>query len=530
MDILKAFNLEDSNVQINIKGTPNKPLFQANQIGNLLGMTNIRKTMVSFDEDEKVVTRSSTLGGVQNVTFLTEIGLYRLLGMSKKPIARTFQKWVCKVLIEIRESGKYELQKQNEIDRKLAKHQERLAIHNKLFSAFDKKKVVYVCWLEDLDDDMYVIKIGHTDKLSSRVPNIIGKLGNCMLMDVFEVDYNCDCERESRDDPRVKQFRYEGIINNKNISKEAFKVNSDIYEEIIKVIKEKQHQYTKIDYVDILEIEKLTLKRKQLELEVAKTKQEILATLPESNTDIESVMEYSEYESESDISVEHFIKTRKSTRSPRVQQYEPIPNSNEFKLIKTYESIIDVIRENEYYSIGGLKPACKNNTIYRGFRWTLLDRDKEVKAYNISPTANIREVSHELVAMLDIDKTKILQVFPSIKHASEARHFKSLAAISKAIKLGTQSSGHFWSRYNDCSEDLKNDYEKNNKLPEKPPKANGIKVQQISMNKEKNVIKEFNSIVEVTTKFQMSRVSLKNANKNNTPHNGYYWKIINVKE
>jgi hypothetical protein len=469
-----------------------------------------------------------TLGGPQNVTFLTEMGLYRLLGMSRKPIARTFQKWVCNVLIEIREKGKYELQQQTEIDRKLAKHNERLTIHNKLMSSFTEKKIVYTCFLEDLDDGFYVIKIGNSENLSSRVPNIITKLGNCMLMDVFEVDYNVKCERKCHDDPRIDQFSYNEIINKKTTSQEAYKVNDEIYEEIVKVIKEKQQEYTKIDYVEILEIEKLKLQRKELELEIAKTKKETMNTSSSISEEIE-VFDEEDDSSVSDLSVENFIKIRKSTRSPRVQQYEPIPNSNDLKLVKTYDSIIEVLRDNDGFSVGGLKPACNNNTLYKGYRWIFLDRDKEIKHYNIPPTINIRQVSHELVAMLNIDKNEIIQVFPSIKHASEARHFKSLAAISKAIKNESLSSGHYWKRYHDCDETLKEEYEKHNTLPDKPPKVNGIRVQQISMNKDKGVIKEFTSISDVLKQFQMSRVSLKNANKNNTPHNGYYWRIIDVK-
>ena len=44
MDILKAFSIlgdGSDEHQINIKGTPDDPLFQANQIRKLLGITNI---------------------------------------------------------------------------------------------------------------------------------------------------------------------------------------------------------------------------------------------------------------------------------------------------------------------------------------------------------------------------------------------------------------------------------------------------------------------------------------------------------
>lgn len=528
MDILKAFKISgDEEVQINISGTTDEPLFQANQVGNILGLSNIRVATQDFDEDEKVVLTVGTLGGKQQTTFLTEVGLYRLLALSRKPVARQFQKWVAKVIKQIRLTGKYKAQQQSEIDLQLYKNKERLAIHNTLCSAFYKKKIVYICRLQELDDEYYVVKIGHTDDITSRIPNIVTAFGNCVLTDAFEIDYNKSFERQLHNDPIISQFAYTETINNRKPSTEAYRVNDNIYNEIIKVIQSKKGLYTKIDYNEIHEIEKTKLKRKEIELEIAKTQQQ--HSIGDANIAMEETsQDVSEDDaSDSDISVEHFIKTRKQTRGSRIQQYEHVPNDpTKFNLIKTYDSIIDVLRENECFSTGGLKPACVNNTMYKGFRWYPIDRDKEIKMYDIPPTTNIREVSNELVAMLDINKSKIVQVFPSIKHAAEARHFKSLAAISKAIKKGTQSSGHYWCRYIDCNEDFKNEYEKTSPIPDKPPKANGVRVQQISMAKDRRIVREYNSMSEVTTRFQMSRLSLKNASMTDTPHNGYYWKII----
>lgn len=98
MDILRAFSLCDKNYEINIIGTPVNPLFQANQIGKLLELKNIRVSIYDFDDDEKVVSETYTLGGTQETTFLTEFGLYRLLGRSNKPVAKIFQKWVYNVI------------------------------------------------------------------------------------------------------------------------------------------------------------------------------------------------------------------------------------------------------------------------------------------------------------------------------------------------------------------------------------------------------------------------------------------------
>jgi prophage antirepressor-like protein len=67
------------------------PLFQANQIGKLLEISNIRDSIKDFSENEKGVGLTDTPGGKQEIIFLTEHGLYRLLGRSRKPIAHKFQ-------------------------------------------------------------------------------------------------------------------------------------------------------------------------------------------------------------------------------------------------------------------------------------------------------------------------------------------------------------------------------------------------------------------------------------------------------
>jgi len=101
MDILKAFSLLDTEYQINIQGTLENPLFQANQIGKLLGIGNLSENLRDFDNEEKVLFLTHTLGGNQEMVFLTETGLYRVLGRSRKPIAHKFQKWMVSVLKEI---------------------------------------------------------------------------------------------------------------------------------------------------------------------------------------------------------------------------------------------------------------------------------------------------------------------------------------------------------------------------------------------------------------------------------------------
>ena len=79
MDIVKAFNSNELHTEIVIKGDSNNPLFRASDVGNVLDIANIRTSINDFNETEKVVHTMDTLGGTQQVTFLTEKGLYKVL-------------------------------------------------------------------------------------------------------------------------------------------------------------------------------------------------------------------------------------------------------------------------------------------------------------------------------------------------------------------------------------------------------------------------------------------------------------------
>jgi|Laugresubdmm15sn_1035100.scaffolds.fasta_scaffold15345_2 prophage antirepressor-like protein len=114
MDIVRAFTENELHTEIIIKGDVNNPLFRASDIGNVLDISNIRTSINDFNETEKVVHSMDTLGGTQQVTFLTEKGLYKVLFKSRKQIAEKFQNWVCEIIKEIRLNGIYDLQKEIE--------------------------------------------------------------------------------------------------------------------------------------------------------------------------------------------------------------------------------------------------------------------------------------------------------------------------------------------------------------------------------------------------------------------------------
>ena len=90
-----------------IYGTVDEPLFLAKDVAGWIEHSNPRMMLKSVDEDEKVVNNAYTLGGTQEMWFLTEDGLYEVLMQSRKPIAKAFKKEVKKILKQIRQTGGY---------------------------------------------------------------------------------------------------------------------------------------------------------------------------------------------------------------------------------------------------------------------------------------------------------------------------------------------------------------------------------------------------------------------------------------
>ena len=82
--------------------------FVLNDVCAALAITNQRNAAARLDDDEKGVRIVDTLGGRQQVTIVSEAGLYSLILASRKPDAKRFKRWVThEVLPSIRRTGSY---------------------------------------------------------------------------------------------------------------------------------------------------------------------------------------------------------------------------------------------------------------------------------------------------------------------------------------------------------------------------------------------------------------------------------------
>ena len=114
------------------------PLFCAMDLCRALGYSNGRDAVAKHVDSEDVAKRDTlTKGGTQQLTFVTESGMYALILGSKLPQARQFKHWVTsEVLPSIRKTGSYSVE---QLSRKqlaimviqAEEEKERLALENK---------------------------------------------------------------------------------------------------------------------------------------------------------------------------------------------------------------------------------------------------------------------------------------------------------------------------------------------------------------------------------------------------------------
>jgi hypothetical protein len=199
------------------------------------------------------------------------------------------------------------------------------------------------------------------------------------------------------------------------------------------------------------------------------------------------------------------IKNINIKRGHKVQKY-----SLDGKLLNTYNGIRDATR-NESISDTKLKSAIANKTIYIGHRWLFLDRTLDDSVVQeIGDSVEINTPKNAFVAMLDIDKTKIVNVFQNQKEASSGRKLKSSSAIFKSITNGNLSSGHYFTYYDNCSDELKNRYINTGGILPKEYVNKGIAIKQLN-HITNEVIREFPSILDVQKHFQVSSKTIKKA-------------------
>ena len=543
MEVVKAFNSNNLHTEIVIKGTVNEPLFRASDVGTVLDMSAIRSVIRDFDETEKVVHNTHTLGGSQQVTFLTEKGLYKVLFKSRKPIAEKFQNWVCEIIKEIRLHGVYDLQKQLEqqsdkfksIEDQKAKEyelkleqqkiQEREKILLKEYATIGS--IVYIIKVKTFENKQYIIKLGESRRgVKDRYNEHKSKYEECLLLDCFAVNKSKDFESFLHNNENIRGNKVTDLKEHET-ELELFLIGKNLsYKTLLDIIN------NNIKYFNTNDTSKIELENEQLRLmlEMKTTNndnlliQELITTVKQMSGKIDNLeksnKEFLNKLNSQETKVVTGFNEPLVTLGPRLQKIHP----ETLKLVKVYESVSEAMKEDNNNKRPSINKAVVENTVYNGFRWSFVDRELDANIiHNINPTKQTKVQHLGYIAKLSADKSEILNVYLDRKTAAHFNGYESISSLDTPVKNFIITKGHYYKLFDDCDNILKQNFIQTNGEP--ILYKNGLG----QYNADNNLIREFICKYDCIKQLKISDKTLAKAIDKNILYNGSYFKELNSK-
>jgi prophage antirepressor-like protein len=547
MEIVKAFADNDMHTPITILGDQTTPLFRASDIGLVLGLSNINASIADFDNTERITISTKTPGGQQSITFLTEIGLYNILFVSRKPIAKQFKKWVCEVIKDIRLKGTYTLQQKNdELEQRLTQaNNENKDIENRnkesyakllkekelerqkiLLAEYDKDiSIVYIVKVKTYENGTYVIKIGESRRgIANRFAEHKSKYDEVLLMDCFAVNNSKDFESFIHNHENIKPNRVTNLEGH-TTERELFLIGRNLtYQMITNIIN------NNIQYFDNISTKQMELANEKLKLmanlngtEVSPFFMEMadmLKLLLEKVTNLENSLSKTNNTIAPPAKTVTGFNTPLVTLGPRLQKINP----ETLQLVKVYETVTECMNENNKIKRPSIAKAVAENTVYEGFRWRLVDRNLDATVLTeIEQTRPTIQKNPGYIAKLNQTKTEILNVYLDRKTAAVNNGYESTSALDIPVKQFKVSRGHYYLLYDSCDENLKQDFE--NKYGEPLLYKDGVG--QFDANNQ--LSQSFACKYDCIKILKMSDKTLAKALDKGEAYNGHYYRQIGSK-
>ena len=267
-------------------------------------------------------------------------------------------------------------------------------------------------------------------------------------MNLETIFYNIMVEQNIHMDQKIKEQQYQIEKKTEEIEKKK--------EETVKTFTEilqKREDARQIFAPSIAENEHLRLEHEQLRAQIIL--QEILKTnqlLLQKVQTLESTVK--------DMSNRMNAMQTKTTTAcsqpdphlgPRLQKIHP----ETLQILHVYETVTECMKEDHAMKRPSINKAVRENTIYRGFRWQLIDRELDPHAaQTLAPTKATKPQKNGYVAKVNQEQTEILHVYLDRKTAAQCNEYPSIASLDNAVKNHTIKDGHYYQLYEEC-DDLK---------------------------------------------------------------------------
>jgi prophage antirepressor-like protein len=213
MNIIRVFQDEEINKDVVITGTYSNPLFKANDIAEILGLTNVRSVLSHFDSSKKITQNYQTSRGIQQMVFLTKKGVNKLLMKSRKHLTEKLQDWFSDILEE------FELMDREQLIEQLDEAQIHIkTLEKEIEEKHDTRHYIYIFDTKtSQQNNKSILKIGVSENTHQRAKPY--KTLNPKGEMVFRIECPADNVRvtEKWIHCLLKQFRQAGEVFEMNL-------------------------------------------------------------------------------------------------------------------------------------------------------------------------------------------------------------------------------------------------------------------------------------------------------------------------
>ena len=406
--------------------------------------------------------------------------------------------------------------------------------------------LIYIVKVKSYEDGCYVIKIGESRKgVAARYAEHKKNYEEAILLDCFEVNRSNDFESFIHNHKDIKPSKVRDLPNHTN-ENELFLIGKELsYATIINLITNNIHQYNDANAIIRkleLELEKINLTNKSNEKngininEITELLNNITNKLiKELINKVENLEKSINKEILSKLNLNPIpnpintcktvtnFNTPLTTLGPRLQQINP----DTLKLVKVYESVSELIAEsNNKLKRPTINKAVVENTVYHGYRYLLVDRDLDANIItHIEPTKKTKIQNTGYIAQINKDKTEILNVYLDRKTAAKFNGHESSSALDLPVKNYTINHGHFYKLYEECEEDLREDFLIKNDGKEPFLYKQGVG----RFDVDNNLVDEFACKFDCIKSMRISDKTLAKALESKQMYNNFYYRYLDSK-
>jgi phage anti-repressor protein len=317
--------------------------------------------------------------------------------------------------------------------------------HNLLLREFGNKgSIVYIIKVKTFENGQYIVKIGESRKgIESRYNEHKTNYEESLILDCFSVVRSKELESFIHNHKDVRINRVKDLPGHER-ENELFLIGKDItYAMLVNIIENNIKRFNDTTTMDEMEhmIRKI-LNEPKNEIINPNSSQEIMQTIIEiknQNVTLNAKIDNLERTIADLKSTVVRSQTRTTTNfneplptlGPRLQKIDPIT----LQLVQVYESVTECMRENPNIKRPSINKAVKENTIYCGFRWLLVDRESEPEVIQeIQPTKETRAQNIGYIAKLNAEKTQIIGIYLDRKTASRMNGYPSESSLDPIVK------------------------------------------------------------------------------------------------